>query len=705
MRARIVLLFCLAVGIPSGILIWIGFASLGRERLLLEEEVMRGARQALDQASKNADEIIVRIERSLKAAIQDLPAEEKPRVKTITDRLLSLKARSPFVAHVFLFRLDGEILLPDLVRHPPSPIRVNAEDLAKFRRFLSEAEESARGDHNLDGAATLYEEAFRVFEEPNLKAILLNRLAKIFERQERRDQALQTYKEIVTALPASKDLSGLPIAPFAMARIAELNREAGRTEKASEALIELYRGVIEGTWPLPEHIRGFLLSKVHRDRLALRETGTIGPEQSRAMEEQFALLEAKGRFLGVFEMHGVPEISEGLRESRPEREVFFHLSRVILQRPYFFTAMRTEGDLIVGFQVDLEVLKTEIAARLREIAAGFDARITLLDRNGRPILSTGSGTGTSKFREEAPLGRHLGFWKVSVTLPREEKIRRIQRNAMLIYGGIVGIVVASLIVGLGLTLRALTREMRLAELKSDFVSNVSHELRTPLTSIRMLGEMLRDGGLPRDKEREYFEVIEKESRRLQSLIDNVLDFSRIEKGKKELQLRSEELSEVVREVVETFRYGAEKKGFDIRLSEPDEPLYARIDRGAVGQILLNILSNAVKYSGESRVVEVKLERIGNRARVAVRDRGIGISREDQKQLFTKFYRGRGVKHDPKGVGLGLLLARELARLHGGDIAVESEPGRGSTFAVRLPIETGTGNNRGISNGDDPDYRR
>jgi signal transduction histidine kinase len=246
-----------------------------------------------------------------------------------------------------------------------------------------------------------------------------------------------------------------------------------------------------------------------------------------------------------------------------------------------------------------------------------------------------------------------------------------------------------LIGGIVLALRTASRAMKLSQMKADFVSNVSHELRTPLASIRVFGEFLKLGRVSeRGKICEYGEYIETESRRLTQLINNILDFSKIESGQKTYQFESADLARVVADTLKTFEVRLEQSGFKIAFETPAQPLPpAVIDPNAITQALINLLDNAVKYSGTVKEIGVKLGQQDGYVTVAVTDHGIGISREEREKIFDKFYRVcTGLVHDVKGSGLGLSIVKHIADAHHGLVKVESEPGEGSTFTIFLPVD-------------------
>jgi signal transduction histidine kinase len=252
---------------------------------------------------------------------------------------------------------------------------------------------------------------------------------------------------------------------------------------------------------------------------------------------------------------------------------------------------------------------------------------------------------------------------------------------------ILAVLSVLMIGGLVLTFRSVNKQVALARLKSDFVSNVSHELRTPLALIRLYAETLELGRITQDvKKNEYYSIIRKESERLTALINNILDFSRIEAGGKEYDFRETDIAELVRNTLDSYRFQIEQQGF--ALEEQIDPAIPKmkVDREAIARALVNLVNNALKYSDSEKFLGVRLYRENAVLKLEVSDRGIGIERNEQARIFEKFYRTCDpLVHNTKGSGLGLSLVRHITRAHGGDVEVESTPGRGSKFTLSLPL--------------------
>jgi len=212
-------------------------------------------------------------------------------------------------------------------------------------------------------------------------------------------------------------------------------------------------------------------------------------------------------------------------------------------------------------------------------------------------------------------------------------------------------------------------------------------LRTPLALIRLYAETLELGRLKeKEKYQEYFRIIREESERLTALINNILDFSRIEAGRKEYEFQETNLGELVHSTLESYRFQIQQNGFAFEEKiSPDIPP-VKVDREAIARSLLNLVNNALKYSKDRKFIGVSLYRSDSSINLEVRDSGIGIPANEQEKIFEKFYRcGDPLVHNVKGSGLGLSLVRHIARAHGGDVLVESSPEQGSKFTIALPF--------------------
>jgi signal transduction histidine kinase len=285
------------------------------------------------------------------------------------------------------------------------------------------------------------------------------------------------------------------------------------------------------------------------------------------------------------------------------------------------------------------------------------------------------------FREGLP------NWRVAVYQPPGVSPRQAVRRQVAVFTGAFGALLAVIVAGIVVTWRLMRRETEMARLKSDFVANVSHDLKTPLSVIRMFGETLDMGRVTDETRRqEYYRVITRESERLSRLIDNVLDFSRIESGRRTYARLPTAVEPLVRETLEAFEYPLAQQGFKVETRiAPDLPEVG-LDADAVGQALANLLDNAIKYSGDTKAIAVEAVVADGQLALTVADQGIGIPAAEHARIFEKFYRvGRSETQGRRGSGVGLALVRHVAEAHGGRVTVESRPGEGSRFTLWLPL--------------------
>jgi signal transduction histidine kinase len=280
-----------------------------------------------------------------------------------------------------------------------------------------------------------------------------------------------------------------------------------------------------------------------------------------------------------------------------------------------------------------------------------------------------------------------------VAFPRSESLDALAAREVNRYALWLVLVFGTVVTALVLAARSVNRELTLSRLRAEFVASVSHELKTPLSLIRMFAESLREGWVAEPHKMDYYEVITRESERLTGLINNVLDFSRLESGTRQYQLGTIDLGQLVENLLGRYEFHLRAASIDLVLRLPVEAVYARADRDAIEQVIVNLLSNAVKYMGDPsrrpRQVQVSLERSDDHLVLRVSDTGIGMSDAHRTHIFERFYRADDEQvRAVAGSGLGLTLVKAHIDAHAGTIAVDSVPGQGSTFAISLPLATG-----------------
>jgi two-component system phosphate regulon sensor histidine kinase PhoR len=313
------------------------------------------------------------------------------------------------------------------------------------------------------------------------------------------------------------------------------------------------------------------------------------------------------------------------------------------------------------------------------------SRVNVVDTEGRivfgPPLSRGGLTLGRQFETT------LYKWTLNVTMNSAAELaaavarRRLLEMVLVALSGVV--VIAGIIV----ILVAAERERKLSNLKSDFVANVSHELKTPLALVRMFGELLQSGRADSEEKRtQYLQIIVSESDRLASLIDNVLDFAKVERGQAAYDFSQGSLPEVVARAVEACRVRAERENISLELEIAPSLPPASLDERAIEIAVINLVDNALKYAADGPSVAIALARAGNLLEVRVSDQGPGIVPEDRKRIFDRFVRGRSAAgKQVRGSGIGLALVKHIAEAHGGSVRIEDNVPRGATFVFTISL--------------------
>jgi signal transduction histidine kinase len=354
---------------------------------------------------------------------------------------------------------------------------------------------------------------------------------------------------------------------------------------------------------------------------------------------------------------------------------------------------------VAGWRFDPEGLRHKQLHEIVERQVYQDARVFRGDVMGKSLsILLYDPAGQEVFRSR-PVGRSdtkivheigglLPGWRVVAAPSRENAYVTIQRFIAGEYGLVLVMLTLSL-VALGLGLRLAMREVEVAELKSGFLANVTHELKTPLAMIRMASETLELGRVRDESDtKRFLATISRECRRLTHMINNVLDFAKIEEGKREFFFAPADVGKLVHDTLELFEPQLKQGGFEVDVDVPQGLPRVEVDQQAITQCLINLVDNAIKYSRETKKLAIRVSPDGNgRMRIMVSDRGIGIATRDVERIFEKFTRAdTGLVHNVKGSGLGLALVRHIARAHGGDVELTSIPGEGSTFTLVLPLQ-------------------
>jgi len=326
-----------------------------------------------------------------------------------------------------------------------------------------------------------------------------------------------------------------------------------------------------------------------------------------------------------------------------------------------------------------------LAVPLVAVIRNLKVRLALEDRSGRPswgIVPAGSALLVTRTFRETGLP-----WTLRVATSNPAAASEVSASRRRLMSAGFGLMLLVIAAAGYFVFRAVSRELGVARLQSDFVAAVSHEFRTPLTAMRHLTEMLEEGNTPQDRLVPYYLALGKETRRLHTLVENLLDFGRMEAGRRAYRMEDANAADLVRHVVDEFRERSSIGGHRVQLQASSGPLHIHADRGALAVALGNLIDNAIKYSRDESTVSVAVELQNGLAGISVQDQGVGIPKEEQREVFRKFARGSSAKKlNVKGTGIGLTMAEKIVKAHGGRLELASELDCGSRFTIFLPVQ-------------------
>ena len=666
---KIIVIFFLAIFLPSLI---VGYLSLN---------TFSKRREAVKKLLES--NLWISGETGLKSVEGALLEHEKKALKSenFIRLIQSKKADQTFFGQFFLLDANYKIIFPKTGSENALEIQWEKEmPNSQFAQFFKRAEFSEFSQKNYTRAAELYKECTLSAPSKQHRAIAFEGLGRCLLSSKKYDEANKVYNELSKNYGQFQNKAGHPYGIIAAFQLYEIAKENKEEENSHRILLDLYEKIREGTWLINISTYDFYITEIE----------SVTGIQKRQSSYRQTLI-----FTDFLEKNTIPKIKEKLSMSRAAGEVepgrlpialekdFFLVSYVIL--PNFQLGQTFYG----GFCWDLNLLKNQIIPKvLEDITKDSGLDFKIVDERGQNIT-----TGKEELESKESLA--LAFrifplpWKLLVSHPEIKTLEKTASREIFFYGVLLFVIVALMLLGAVLIVRDISRESETTRLKTEFVHNISHELKTPLTLIRLYGETLqRKENLTNEEKKDCYEIITKESERLSHLINNVLDFSRIEMGRKEFDLKKGNLAVVIQDTLESYRYHLEKKGFAIHKDIAQDLPEMNFDGEAIASVLINLLSNAMKFSPKEKEVTVKLFRDDGNAVIQVADKGIGISPKEVTKIFQRFYQSKNkIASETRGSGLGLTLVKHITEAHNGKIQVESEIGKGSTFSVILPITT------------------
>lgn len=677
--------------VPGAILSYLGFRSISEKA----ENLTSTHRGTVGLVRDKIESEISGLEESLRMSLSDLQVNSDSS-EEIKAWLNGMKMKYPGLGRLFFVNPQGGIISTRVslgwVKGKGEP---GLEEVAGLKEFRA-AEESEFVRKDCAGAVRLYRNALSKTRTPAGRSLVLSRIGRCYFKLKRHREGIAEYRKVL-ALPSRESGSGYaPSSVVALSQISDGYALLGEEKARRATLFTLYEHLLRLPWDLERGDYSYYL------RFTMEEVDPIVNISSDASGTDQGIPELRMRarslideveFIQYVHHTVVPQaLAEMSRSIVPVSEVI-RIPFSLYDSMSEVNCLRLPGSsrrsviYALGYVNSEEYFVSTLLPRvLDSVDLGKDLVVGVLDHDGIPRFLQ-KHVPTSRYLSAENFSGTYTAWKVALFHPDGKTVEELVAGDKAIYLTLFVGIVAVMAIGIVVIGRAALHELEAARMKSEFVSSVSHELKTPLALIRMFGETLESGLVSDEgKRQEFYSIITRESERLTHLINNVLDFSRMETGKKQYHFEEDDIVHVVVSTLEAYRFHIRDLGFEMVTQVQEEPILMVIDKDAISQALLNLLNNASKYSEAQKYIRVELTKNADWVLIAVEDRGVGIPQDELAKIFQKFYRASTARtRETTGSGLGLTLVKHIAEAHAGFVDVSSSVGEGSRFVLRLPL--------------------
>ncbi len=661
-RKKIILFYVLAVVLPGIILGYMAYRGIHNDQALLEKE----SRKRLEAESQT---FFAAIDSSLVQFMIE---------QTDDSMLSSSKQDNLFLLAMFAKDSSGHIkIIKHKLLYSPDQI------------LTSRAEQLSQIDHeeglHLEFREQMFPEALRFYQnkilksnEPTEKIYALVASARLYLKMNQPEKAKSLYEQI------RKDylkylLNGqMPVGLMASLEILKINRSLGEKDEARANYIQIMKLLLHPPCEYSEN--QFELFYQYFNEIVTK----TDPEIDSLLVE---LNTQKARTDYLIRLINEPDLM-AINGKNHINFGKYGISCIPINSDEL-SAVYLSWDKSDGVRTYIVVdfpafLKFSFERLIQKLDPNSLINTKIEDNNGKLIFS--------KFVREAliylsfPFPENLPQYKLLLSENPPGFLATLLKAGSGIYLVIFILIALLMVLGFVFTIHTLNEELRLNKLKSEFISNVSHELKNPLTSIRMMTEMLHHNRVHSEERKSaYYSVMLEESERLSHLIDNILDFSRIDDDRRKFDFADVDMDELLLKFLESTRDRLSEPDFVIRYNCPDRVPLIQADADAMIQVFYNLVDNAIKFSGKSRQIEISLTARDGELLLCVKDYGIGIFGKDQEKIFDRFYRVEEPRQmGIRGSGIGLTIVKKIIETHRGFLTLESRIGQGSTFCVHLP---------------------
>jgi signal transduction histidine kinase len=671
--SRLTIIFIIAVFLSGSVLTYFSINNISNLKKLTEKRILEEQRVLSTRFSTAIQKNIEKVTDGFNNEINLSPA--------LKDSLLKRTSEYGFIIQPFILKNNGQFLYPNFVGIPENlPIEKLS---SRFKSAYRAGEEAEFAEKDPGKAKGYYLSclAYSTGSSDSVKS--LNALGRVSVKRNNIKDAITYYNLVTSDFSQVTDENGLPFAYYALPQLIKITSENNAEKTLS--VVEFCLGKMEsGSIPLNFSTEELLI--LVNDWL--KEIPFSNKEKSSNINK---LIESIKRQVQFTIKYG-DELSELVKKENPDNYPTagngFKVVNPVSGNNQEFFLINNNYENPAGFLIDRKILFDKILKTDLQSDFNFDYKIEF-----PTTYSLNSSRDNLIYTSQ--LNPLFPDQMIEVKPRDENLIKDLIKRRGWIYGIASVLLLVAMSLGVVLILRDITREKHIARLRSDFISNVTHELKTPLTSIRMYAESLMMGRVKSDQvQKEYLSVVVNETDRLKRMINNILEFSKMEKGKPEYHFVNSNIATILKSAIQEMNYWLDKEGFDV-VTELDDKIFARVDPEKIKQAIDNLLSNAIKYSTDTKRISIRLFQKSDNVCIEVEDQGIGIAKNKLSQIFEEFYRIEQ-KESISGTGLGLTVVKEIIEAHGGTIKVESEIGKGSKFVIMLNQEAEKSENNPVN---------
>ncbi len=692
-KNKILVYYLLAIFLPSIILGALAFRGVVNDQAINERETRRLLTVTGEKIIAVVNQLINETEEQFlqKSVLSVLPVPGSGYFKDPFLRIFS--AEDSLINGIFFIQPSGnvQLLKSGLLYYPDGSLKEKEPEIRReLNSIIQQGWEYEFQEKNSQKALNYYQNLLKSAKDDAMNASLLVPIARIQKNLSDYSGALNTYKLLDQQYGNLRMESGLQLGAVALMENARLSLTVGDTIGALKSVNRLILKVREQGWDLEashyNHIISACNEIMEKSELSHNEISKNELIQFKLYNEQLKIAEKRTSLLLDFQSTASAIIGRaGFKP--PDSESDFRIYSKLDQNAVLISVFPQTGNGRWGLLFNLDNLLAQIS---RSIIPGEQQQLDFkwqLYNESRELLSGIKSNNPDEIRVTDVFPPYLPSWSLVLTREPTGMLTTFLKASSGIFIYIFLFIVVVLLLGLFFTLQIINRELVLSKMKSDFISTVSHEFKSPLTSVRQMTEMLFDERIKSEsRKKEYYAVMLEQTERLSHLIDNILDFSRLEEGRKEFRFEMTNMDELITHVKSVFQKSVTDEGFVVSLSIPERLPELVVDQDAIQQVLYNLLDNSYKYSGNSKKIILEAKKDGKSVEISVRDFGIGIQRDDRNKIFDRFYRGGNeLTRSIQGSGIGLTIVKKIIEAHHGTVSFESTPGKGSTFFVSLPI--------------------